>query len=46
MQGKLGMRLDNLKGNRYSGHTYVERPRFFQWQDVEYEVEKIEKSWQ
>jgi len=38
--------LNNLKVNCYSGHTYAEQPRSFLWQGIEYEVEKIEKSWQ
>ena len=40
------MRLNNLKVNCYSGHTYAEEPRSFKWQGVEYEVEEIEKAWQ
>ena len=43
-QGKI--MLDNLKVNCYSGHTYAERPRYFLWQDADYEVEQILKSWQ
>ena len=39
------MGLNNLKVNCYSGHTYAERPRSFQWQGVEYEIEGIEKAW-
>ena len=38
--------MDNLKVNCYSGHTYAERPRSFIWEDIEYEVEEIEKEWQ
>ena len=38
--------MDNLKVNCYSGHTYAERPRSFEWQGEEYEVEQIEKAWQ
>ncbi|RLC63930.1 MAG: hypothetical protein DRI01_04315 [Chloroflexi bacterium] len=34
------------KINCYSGYTYAERPKSFLWQNVEYEVEKIEKAWQ
>ena len=30
----------------YSGHTYAEEPRSFQWQGIEYEVAEIEKTWQ
>jgi len=37
--------VDNLKVNCYSGQTYAERPRSFLWEGIEYEVEKIEKSW-
>jgi len=43
---KLGIGLNSLKVNCYSGHTYAERPVSFQWQGIEYEVEEIEKSWQ
>ena len=38
--------MDNLKVNCYSGHTYAEEPRSFLWEDVNYEVAEIEKSWQ
>ena len=40
--------MDNnsLKVNCYSGYTYAERPKSFEWQGIEYEVEEIEKSWQ
>ena len=37
---------DSVKVNCYSGHIYAERPRSFLWQDIEYEVQEIEKSWQ
>ncbi len=37
--------MNNLKVNCYSGHTYAERPESFLWQDVEYEVEEIEREW-
>ena len=40
------MELNNLKVECYSGHTYTERPRSFEWQDIKYEVEKIERAWQ
>ena len=36
----------NLKVNCYSGHTYAEELRSFLWEGIEYEVEKLEKSWQ
>ena len=39
------MGLNNLKVNCYSGHAYAERPRSFEWQGVEYEVEEIERAW-
>ena len=39
------MGLSNLKVNCYSGHTYAERPRSFEWQGEEYEVMEIEKAW-
>jgi hypothetical protein len=38
--------LKNLKVNCYSGHTYAERPKSFEWEGREYEVEEIEKEWQ
>jgi len=38
--------LNNLEVKCYSGHTYAERPRSFRWEGIEYDVEKIEKSWQ
>jgi len=38
--------LNNLEVKCYSGHTYAEEPRSFLWQGREYEVEKVEKSWQ
>ena len=37
--------MNNLKVNCYSGHTYAQRPQFFEWQGVEYEVEEIERAW-
>lgn len=37
--------MDNLKVNCYSGHTYAEEPRSFEWAGREYEVEKIEEAW-
>ena len=39
------MGLNNLKVKCYSGHTYAERPRSFEWQGIEYEVDKVEKAW-
>ena len=43
-----GARLNknSLKVTSYSGHTYAERPKSFEWQGVEYEVKEIEKAWQ
>ncbi len=38
--------MNNLKVNCYSGHTYAEEPRSFLWEDIEYEVQEIEKAWQ
>ena len=38
--------MDILKVNCYSGHTYAERPRSFEWQGMKYEVEEIEGAWQ
>ncbi len=40
------MGLNNLKVNCYSGHTYAERPKSFEWQGIVYEVEEIEREWQ
>lgn len=37
---------DCLKVTCYSGHTYAERPKSFEWQGREYEVKEIEKAWQ
>jgi len=38
--------LNNLEVKCYSGHTYAERPKSFEWEGKEYEVAKIEKEWQ
>ena len=38
--------MDILEVNCYSGHTYAERPRSFEWQGIKYEVEEIESAWQ
>ncbi len=38
--------MNNLKVNCYSGHTYAERPKSFEWQGIIYEVEEIERAWQ
>ena len=40
------MKNSPLKVTCYSGHTYAERPRSFEWQGVTHEVDKIEKAWQ
>ncbi len=40
-----GCRVENLKVNCYSGHTYAERPLSFTWQGTQCEVAKIEKAW-
>jgi hypothetical protein len=37
--------LNNLKVNCYSGHTYAERPKSFEWEGQEYKVAEIEKAW-
>ncbi len=39
------METKNLKVKCYSGYTYAERPESFQWQDVRYDIQKIEKEW-
>jgi len=38
--------LNDLKVKCYSGHTYAEEPRSFEWQGVACEVEEIERAWQ
>ena len=38
--------MDSVIVKCYSGHTYAERPRSFLWEDIEYEVEEIERAWQ
>ncbi len=40
------LEMNNLKVSCYSGHTYAEEPRSFEWQGEEYEVAEIEKAWQ
>ena len=42
----MGVGLNKLKVNCYSGHTYAERPKSFLWEGIEYEVNKIERAWQ
>jgi hypothetical protein len=37
--------LNNLTVKCYSGHTYAEEPRSFEWEGVAYEVMEIEKAW-
>jgi hypothetical protein len=37
--------VNNLKVTCYSGHTYAERPKSFEWEGKEYEVAEIEKAW-
>ena len=37
--------MNNLKVNCYSGYTYAEEPRSFEWEGMEYEVAEIEKAW-
>jgi len=39
------MVLSKVKVNCYSGHTYAERPEFFEWQGKRYEVLEIAKGW-
>ena len=38
--------MNNLEVNCYSGHTYAERPKSFVWEEIEYEVEEVERAWQ
>jgi hypothetical protein len=37
--------MDNLKVNCYSGHTYAEEPRSFEWEGREYKIKEIEGAW-
>jgi len=37
--------VEDIKVKCYSGHTYAERPTSFAWEDMDYEVEEIEKAW-
>ena len=37
--------MDSLKVDCYSGHTYAERPRSFEWEGVGYEVEEVGWAW-
>jgi hypothetical protein len=37
--------LNNLTVKCYSGHTYAEEPRSFEWEGVAYEVAEIERAW-
>jgi len=38
--------LNSLIVKCYSGHTYAQEPRSFEWQGVAYEVAAIERAWQ
>lgn len=38
--------MNSITVKCYSGYTYAEEPRSFQWGGVEYEVEEIERAWQ
>jgi hypothetical protein len=38
--------LNDLSVKCYSGHTYAQEPRSFEWQGVVYEVEEIVRAWQ
>jgi len=40
-----GSRPDNLKVRCYSGQSYAERPKSFNWEDKDYEVAEIEAEW-
>ena len=41
-----GWDLHSLSVKCYSGHTYAEEPRSFQWRGAEYKVEAIKRAWQ
>ena len=41
----MELESSSVKVTCYSGHTYAERPKSFQWQGTKYEVETVEKSW-
>lgn len=36
---------NNLKVSCYSGHTYAQEPRSFEWRGIGYDVAAIEKAW-
>ena len=40
------MNDSSLKVSCYSGHTYAQSPRSFEWEGVTYEVDETEKVWQ
>lgn len=40
------MKNSTVKVTCYSGHTYAERPKSFEWQGITYDIDKIEKAWQ
>lgn len=37
--------MNDLIVKCYSGHTYAEEPRSFEWGGVSYDVEEIERAW-
>lgn len=39
------MDKNDLEVNCYSGHTYAQEPRSFQWHGIEYEIAEIKKTW-
>ena len=42
----MELEQNNIKVKCYSGHIYAERPESFRWQNTDYEIERITKSWQ
>ena len=40
------MSSESAKVSCYSGHTYAESPRSFEWEGTIYEVEVVENTWQ
>ena len=39
------MKTETLQVECYSGHTYAQEPRAFEWEGQRYKVERIVKRW-